>query len=116
MTLLYLGHTKVDRLLFIAKRCPYLQIDAYRLALQELRDNSLDHNRYISAATKLNEVLTAQGYPSFSIDNSWVDSTQKRAKSLLERLEAELKNYKNNLIKESIRVIIFYKKYLTLDF
>jgi COP9 signalosome complex subunit 1 len=96
-------------LLFIAKRCPSLQIDAYRLALQELRDNSLDHARYISAATKLNEVLTAQGYPSFSIDNTWVDSTQKRAKSLLERLEVELKNYKNNLIKESIRVIIFYE-------
>ncbi|RGB38091.1 COP9 signalosome complex subunit 1 [Rhizophagus diaphanus] len=100
----YKGHTKVDRLLFIAKRCPSLQIDAYRLALQELRDHSLDHARYISAATKLNEVLTAQGYPSFSIDNTWVDSTQKRAKSLLERLEVELKNYKNNLIKESIRM------------
>ncbi|CAG8434588.1 10915_t:CDS:2 [Funneliformis caledonium] len=100
----YRGHTKVDRLLFIAKRCPILQNDAYRLALQELRDNSLDHNRYISAATKLNEALTAKGYPSFSIDNTWVDSTQKRAKSLLERLEVELKNYKNNLIKESIRM------------
>ena len=93
-------------MLFIAKRCPSLQIDAYRLALQELRDHSLDHSRYISTATKLNEVLTAQGYPSFSIDSTWVDSTQKRAKSLLERLDVELKNYKNNLIKESIRVII----------
>ncbi|RHZ56299.1 hypothetical protein Glove_402g51 [Diversispora epigaea] len=100
----YKGHTKVDRLLFIAKRCPQLQIDAYKLALQELRDNSLDHTRYNAAASKLNEVLAAQGYPSYSIDLNWVDSTQKRAKSLLERLEVELKNYKNNLIKESIRM------------
>ncbi|CAG8598939.1 16975_t:CDS:2 [Acaulospora colombiana] len=100
----YKGHTKVDRLLFIAKRCPTLQIDAYRLALQELRENSLDTTKYLQSANKLNEILVAQGYPSYSIDGSWVDSTQKRAKTILERLDTELKNYKNNLIKESIRV------------
>ncbi|CAG8824622.1 25821_t:CDS:2, partial [Gigaspora rosea] len=97
-------HTKVDRLLFIAKRCPPLQIDAYKLALQELRDSSLDHNKYLNTANKLNEVLTSQGYPSYPVDNAWVETTQKRAKAALERLEVELKNFKNNLIKESIRM------------
>ncbi|CAG8535831.1 18266_t:CDS:2, partial [Racocetra persica] len=100
----YKGHTKVDRLLFIAKRCPPLQIDAYKLALQELRDNSLDHNKYLNTANKLNEVLASQGYPSYPVDNAWVETTQKRAKTTLERLEVELKNFKNNLIKESIRM------------
>ncbi|CAG8522186.1 23146_t:CDS:2 [Cetraspora pellucida] len=100
----YKGHTKVDRLLFIAKRCPPLQIDAYKLALQELRDNSLDHTKYLNTANKLNEVLASQGYPSYPVDNAWVETTQKRAKTTLERLEVELKNFKNNLIKESIRM------------
>ncbi|CAG8467089.1 8975_t:CDS:2 [Ambispora gerdemannii] len=100
----YKGHTKVDRLLFIAKRCPALQIEAYKLALQEIQTSTLDHNKYIAAATKLNEALSSQGRPLFQIDSAWVDSTQKRAKSSVERLEAELKNYKNNLIKESIRM------------
>ncbi|KAG9284044.1 hypothetical protein G9A89_022818 [Geosiphon pyriformis] len=100
----YRGHTKVDRLLFIAKRCPALQIDAFKLALNEIHNNSLDHGKYIIAATKLNEALAAQGRPLYHIDNAWVETTQKRAKSAAERLEVELKNYKNNLIKESIRM------------
>ncbi|CAG8499511.1 1130_t:CDS:2 [Paraglomus brasilianum] len=97
-------HTKVDRLLFIGKRCPSLQIDAYKLALAELHRNSLDHNKYLTTAANLNEILSSQGKPLYQLDSRWVDTAQKRAKAILERLEGELKNYKNNLIKESIRM------------
>ncbi|CAG8756335.1 10149_t:CDS:2, partial [Racocetra fulgida] len=65
--------------------------------------NYKDHNKYLNTANKLNEVLASQGYPSYPVDNAWVETTQKRAKTTLERLEVELKNFKNNLIKESIR-------------
>ncbi|CAJ0916573.1 5705_t:CDS:10 [Entrophospora sp. SA101] len=99
----YTGHTKVDRLLFIASRCLALQIDAYKLAIQELR-NSLDTNQYLYAASKFNEVLASRGLLLYQVDSSWVDSTQKLAKQRLEKMELELKNYKNNLIKESIRM------------
>ena len=34
----------------------------------------------------------------------WVDSTERRAASKLDRLETELNGYKTNLIKESIRM------------
>lgn len=37
-------------------------------------------------------------------DLAWVDKMTKQVKSETDRLEAELKGYKNNLIKESIRV------------
>lgn len=37
-------------------------------------------------------------------DPSWVDRTNKQIKAESDRLEMELKGYKNNLIKESIRV------------
>jgi COP9 signalosome complex subunit 1 len=37
-------------------------------------------------------------------DQSWVDKTNKQNEAETVRLEAELKGYKNNLIKESIRV------------
>jgi len=37
-------------------------------------------------------------------DQSWIDKTNKQNEAETIRLEAELKGYKNNLIKESIRV------------
>ena len=41
-------------------------------------------------------------------DTVWVDSTLKSTKAESERLELELKGYKNNLIKESIRVSFMF--------
>lgn len=37
-------------------------------------------------------------------DSAWIDRTNKQVKAESDRLETELKGYKNNLIKESIRV------------
>ena len=37
-------------------------------------------------------------------DLAWVDKMTRQVKVETDRLEAELKGYKNNLIKESIRV------------
>lgn len=37
-------------------------------------------------------------------DTEWVDRMRKVVKAETDRLEHELKGYKNNLIKESIRV------------
>lgn len=39
--------------------------------------------------------------PAF--DNQWVESTGKKAALKLEKLDTDLKNYKSNSIKESIR-------------
>ena len=42
--------------------------------------------------------------PRATLDILWVDRTTKEVKLETDRLELELKGYKNNLIKESIRV------------
>lgn len=39
-----------------------------------------------------------------TVDTDWVESKQRQVAAETERLELELKGYKNNLIKESIRV------------
>lgn len=54
------------------------------------------------------------------IDRSWIERKEKQNKAESSRLEAELKGYKNNLIKESIRVRTFltlseYADDLTLE-
>jgi hypothetical protein len=44
-----------------------------------------------------------------------MDYATRSSKLTVEKLEAELKNYKNNLIKESIRVNSSASKQLTVD-
>ncbi|TPX48081.1 hypothetical protein SeLEV6574_g02253 [Synchytrium endobioticum] len=100
----YAGHAKVERLIFIAERCPPLQIEAYRLAAQHLKADSMNVARYVLVTNRLNEALSAKGQPTVPVDSQWVDKTTKEAKLKTEKLEAELKNYKNNMIKESIRM------------
>lgn len=46
-----------------------------------------------------------------TLDTAWVEFTQKTVKAETDRLEHELKGYKNNLIKESIRVCLVCFKY-----
>ncbi|KAG0311114.1 cop9 signalosome complex subunit [Linnemannia gamsii] len=108
----YKGHTKVNRLEFIADRCPSLQVDALKLAITELRNtNTLHVSRYINLARKLNEAVKfgAPGSASVSsdlltVDKAWADSQMLKAKQQTDLLEGELKNYKRNSIKESIRM------------
>ncbi|KAF9437160.1 cop9 signalosome complex subunit [Entomortierella beljakovae] len=108
----YKGHTKVNRLEFIADRCPSLQIDALKLAIIELRNTStLNIPRYINLVKKLNEAVKfgAPGSSNVSsdllnVDKAWADSQSQKAKQQTELLEGELKNYKRNAIKESIRM------------
>jgi len=42
--------------------------------------------------------------PDATLDSAWISKTQAEVNKETARLEAELKGYKNNLIKESIRV------------
>lgn len=42
--------------------------------------------------------------PEGSLDREWMEKKQRQMKAETDRLERELKGYKNNMIKESIRV------------
>ncbi|KAJ3415211.1 cop9 signalosome complex subunit [Chytridiales sp. JEL 0842] len=100
----YTGHTKVSRLEFISDVCPDLQIDALHLAVAEVKQNSLNVPKYNVLLTRLNECLASRGRVSVAADAAWMEATTKGARARTDKLETELKTYKNNLIKESIRM------------
>ena len=56
----------------------------------------------MEALTRLEAVAPSE--PEATRDQVWIDTVDKKNQAETARLETELKGYKNNLIKESIRV------------
>lgn len=79
----------------------YLATEALKAAIAEAK-SSKDVGRYERAVAALAEVAPTESEATF--DTEWIDRTRKVVKAETDRLEHELKGYKNNLIKESIRV------------
>jgi COP9 signalosome complex subunit 1 len=79
-----------------------LALEALKAAVTEAKAGS-DVNRYLDAVALLRPHLTP-GDQDGVLDRSWIERKEKQNKAESSRLEAELKGYKNNLIKESIRV------------
>ncbi|OQN96264.1 hypothetical protein B0A48_17826 [Cryoendolithus antarcticus] len=88
------------RLLHIAAHCPPLSHQALTLALEVIKlgkDVSLYHR-----ATDLASLL---GHADLAVkDTEWLARREDANRRELTRLEGELKGYKNNLIRESIRM------------
>ncbi|KAM0428263.1 hypothetical protein ACHAPT_007164 [Fusarium lateritium] len=97
----YSGRTRFDRLLHIAKSSPPLCIDALKAAIAEAKAGS-DVTQYNDAWDCIR--FAAPGEPEAQKDQAWVDKTDRANRLETARLEAELKQYRNNLIKESIRM------------
>ncbi|MCJ1270290.1 hypothetical protein MMC22_010186 [Lobaria immixta] len=97
----YKGKTRLDRLLLIGTSSTYLHLEALKAAIAEAKLGK-DVGRYDVAVSTLQEI--APGDPDAIPDLGWVDKTTKQVKAETDRLELELKGYKNNLIKESIRM------------
>ncbi|KAI9022764.1 26S proteasome subunit RPN7-domain-containing protein [Phycomyces nitens] len=100
----YQGHTRISRALFIATKCPSLEIDAYRLALSDIKEITNDTTKYLHYAEELNNALKRHNSQPIEIDTEWVKSTQINNKRTMEQLQSELRTYKAGLISESIRV------------
>lgn len=97
------GKTRVDRLLLIGTTAPLLAPEALRAAVAEAKQGR-DVGRYDAVLAAIREILP--GDINAVPDSAWVDRTNRQVKAESDRLETELKGYKNNLIKESIRVCI----------
>ena len=72
--------------------------------------------RYLEAQGHLETIGPQE--PESVRDQEWVDTVGKQNQAESQRLEAELKGYKNNLIKESVRVSHFSSElhfYLALN-
>ncbi|XP_067860255.1 COP9 signalosome complex subunit 1 isoform X2 [Heptranchias perlo] len=108
----YSGLMRIERLLFIAEHCPQLRIEALKMALSFVQ-RTFNVDMYEEIHRKLTEATReAQGVPDAvpetgleppTLDTAWAESTRKKALLKLEKLDTDLKNYKGNSIKESIR-------------
>lgn len=99
----YTGLAKLKRLLFVAKHCPSLELDALRAAHDDVKQ-TYNTKLYMDIVTKLVEACARAGESeTVQTDISWIETTNKKAAVKLEHLDTDLKNYKSNSIKESIR-------------
>jgi COP9 signalosome complex subunit 1 len=98
----YSGHGQIHRLKFIALKSSPLQVDALRQAVVLIKDTTFNVPLYQETLQQLRLLDTS--FPESILDQTWIENSARTAKLTTEKLEAELKNYKNNLIKESIRV------------
>ncbi|KAL4798249.1 26S proteasome subunit RPN7-domain-containing protein [Aspergillus venezuelensis] len=97
----YTGRTRFNRLYLIGTCSSPLAVEALKAAVAEAKAGK-DISRYYRAVQALSVV--APNDPEASVDVDWAERLQKVVKSETDRLEHELKGYKNNLIKESIRM------------
>ena len=97
----FIGRTRFERLIVIGTSSTHLCLEALKSAVAEAKKGK-DIQRYEDAVSLLQEVAPQD--PDSVPIHDWMDTTKKQVKAQTDRLELELKGYKNNLIKESIRV------------
>lgn len=99
----YAGLTKIRRLLFVAKHCPALELDALRTAHNNVKQ-TFNTKLYKDIVVKLVEASSRAGESeTVQTDVNWIETVNKKAAIKLEHLDTDLKNYKSHSIKESIR-------------
>lgn len=110
----YTGLARLYRLVYVAEHCPSLRIEALKMALAYVTGTynvglyQQLHQRLAEAlgsgATALPDVAqqsTSQDIPA--LDPLWIETRSKKSAQKLEKLDNDLKTYKTNSIKESIR-------------
>lgn len=108
----YSGLAKLYRLIYIADHCPTLRLEALKLAIFSIR-STYNIGLYQHLHKKIAEMTGAPALPDIAaqstssdvltVDNMWVETMSKKAALKLEKLDSDLKNFKSNSIKESIR-------------
>ncbi|KAK2070613.1 hypothetical protein P8C59_005092 [Phyllachora maydis] len=97
----YRGRTRFERLLHIGRTSVPLCVEALKSAVHEAK-RGRDVQRYRDAWECIRSAAPSE--PEAIFDRIWAEQAEKANKAETARLETELKGYKNNLIKESIRI------------
>ncbi|KAL8762696.1 MAG: hypothetical protein Q9184_001350 [Pyrenodesmia sp. 2 TL-2023] len=97
----YKGKTRFDRLLHIGTTSTLLAAEALRYAVAEAKQGR-DIRNYDAAVSAIMEIMPGDRHAT--PDVAWKEKVNKQIKAESDRLETELRGYKNNLIKESIRM------------
>ncbi|CAG7725017.1 unnamed protein product [Allacma fusca] len=110
----YSGMARLLRLLHIADHCPPLRIEALKMAINHVQ-NTFNVPMYQQLHKKLRDAIATVPLPDVTggngptaadlpqLDLQWIEQKSKKASLKLEKLDGDLKNYKSNSIKESIR-------------
>ncbi len=98
---IFSGFTRINRLHHIGSHSPYLAAEAYRLAISEVKKGK-NVNLYTLLVEEFSGISPQD--PAALTDTAWAEKKTRENHQEQDRLEHELKSYKNNLIKESIRV------------
>lgn len=107
----YTGLAKWYRLIFIADHCPSLRMESLKMALNYVQ-TTFNVAMYQQIHRKMVEAAGASNLPDVTgggttmvpiLDTQWIETKGKKAALKLEKLDTDLKNYKSNSIKESIR-------------
>ncbi|CDS09852.1 hypothetical protein LRAMOSA02529 [Lichtheimia ramosa] len=99
----YTGRTAIDRAIYIGEHCDSLEVEALQWAADAIKNTTRDTNKYSACMTQLNEACKKRGLKTIEVDQAWLATTQRENEEILDSLDAELKGYKNNMIKEKIR-------------
>jgi COP9 signalosome complex subunit 1 len=99
----YSGRIRLRRLLAIARSDSRWAAEALHVAVEDAKA-SLNTDEYIELVKALR--VAAPDDSLANVDVEWLSDAEKKGRKEMDRLESELKLYKNNLIKESIRVCI----------
>ncbi|KAK4225514.1 26S proteasome subunit RPN7-domain-containing protein [Podospora fimiseda] len=97
----YRGRTRFERLFFIGRSSVTLCVEALKAAVAEAKQGR-DVQRYREAVECLR--VAAPNDPAAVLDKSWVGRQDAFNRQETARILAEIKVYKNNLVKESIRI------------
>ncbi|KAK4190035.1 COP9 signalosome complex subunit 1 [Podospora australis] len=97
----YRGRTRFDRLLLIGQSSVALCVEALKAAVAEAK-RGRDTHRYKEAVESLRQAAPSE--PEARLDQAWLSTTELANENEKARLSVELKGYKNNLLKESIRM------------
>ncbi|EKM56660.1 uncharacterized protein PHACADRAFT_253909 [Phanerochaete carnosa HHB-10118-sp] len=107
----YTGRALVDRLTFLIPQCPTLAVQAAQVAakhIRNMRDTSLYSHLSIAYEQAQTNASSDAPLPPFhevvSIDQTWIEETNRKNADERTKLEVELKTYSSNMIKESIRM------------
>ncbi|KAJ4260677.1 hypothetical protein NW762_007421 [Fusarium torreyae] len=97
----YTGRTRFDRLMLIGKSSVPLCVDALKIAVAEAKAGS-DIPQYLEAWGSIRSAAPEE--PESQKDQAWIERVERENKAETSRLESQLKQYRHNLIKESIRM------------
>lgn len=107
----YYGWNKILRLMFIAEHSQTLKVEALKIVLNYLKENTYNTTMYTKVYFLLQQSLekklqgTDKTVDSLigTLDHQWIEQKNKRGQLKLEKLDNDLKSSKSNSIKESIR-------------